>query len=178
MNQREDISSNTVPAKSRSGRRWLIAAVIASALGVVSVAGVSFAKDNSDGSGHHGWHPHHEMSAESISAHVDKFVNHILEDGTAEQKTRVTAIANAAVKDLLPLRAQHHAAHQQVMALLTQTNIDRPALEQLRVDELRLVDQVSKRITQAVADAAEVLTPAQRLKLAEHMKQRMGDMHG
>ena len=172
MNQREDISSKTVPAKSRSGRRWLIAAVIASALGVVSVAGMSFAKDNRDGSGHH------EMTAESISEHVDKFVNHILEDGTAEQKTRVTAIANAAVKDLLPLRAQHHAAHQQVVALLTQTNIDRPALEQLRVDELRLLDQVSKRITQAVADAAEVLTPAQRLKLAEHMKQRMGDMRG
>ena len=39
-------------------------------------------------------------------------------------------------------------------------------------EQIALADTASKRVTQAMADAAEVLTPAQRQKIAEHMKQR------
>ena len=41
-------------------------------------------------------------------------------------------------------------------------------LEALRVEHLALADEVSKKITAGLADAADVLTPEQRAKLARH----------
>jgi protein CpxP len=174
MTQHQD-QQTPVPAPShapRTRRRWVIAATIAGVLSVLSVAGIGYAKENSDMMGHHGMH--HPMTQEGMSKHIDKMVDHILTDGTQEQKDKVRAIAQGALKDLYPLHEQHRTAHQQVVKLLTQPSIDRAALEQVRADEMRLADQVSRRITQAVADAAEVLTPEQRMKLADHMKKRMG----
>ncbi len=52
-------------------------------------------------------------------------------------------------------------------------SIDRVALEALRAEQMQRADAMSKRVLAAVADAAEVLTPAQRVRFAEHMKKRM-----
>jgi hypothetical protein len=49
-------------------------------------------------------------------------------------------------------------------------SIDRNALEQLRSEQMRLAESISRRMLAQMADAAEVLTPAQRTKLAERMK--------
>lgn len=175
MNEQDNADDKANLSKPpRPGRRWVMAAAIAGVVGVLSVAGISYAREEMGRGCHHGWRMHHEMTPEAMSKHVDAMVNHILADGTQEQKTKVADIAKAAFKDLYPLRQQHQAAHQQAVKLLTQPTIDRAALEQVRADEMRLADQVSRRITQAVADAAEVLTPEQRIKLAEHMKKRMG----
>jgi Spy/CpxP family protein refolding chaperone len=51
--------------------------------------------------------------------------------------------------------------------------IDRAALEQLRAQQMQRMDFISKRILAAVEDAADVLTPEQRLKFAEHLRARM-----
>ena len=75
--------------------------------------------------------------------------------------------------DMKPLHAQHMQARQKAMALLAAPTIDRAALEQLRAQEMQSTDAMSKRMTQSMADSAEVLTPAQRAKLAELMKKRM-----
>ncbi|WP_394778835.1 Spy/CpxP family protein refolding chaperone [Undibacterium sp.] len=157
----------------RTGRRWIAAAAVVSVVAALSITGISFAGDDMGGHWHGRGH-HHEMTPEAMSKHVDAMVNRILKDGTPEQKAKVTSIANAAFKDLAPLHQQHRADRQQAMKLLTQPTIDRAALEKVRADEMRLADQASRRITQALTDAAEVLTPDQRLKLAEHMKKRMG----
>ncbi|HTD02455.1 Spy/CpxP family protein refolding chaperone [Undibacterium sp.] len=175
MNEPDNVDNKAdVSQPSRSGRRWMVAAAIAGVVSVLSITGISYARDGMGRGCHHGWGMHHDVTPEAMSKHVDAMVNHILADGTQEQKTKVADIAKAAFKDLYPLRQQHQAAHQQAVKLLTQPTIDRAALEQVRADEMRLADQVSRRITQAVADAAEVLTPEQRIKLAEHMKKRMG----
>ena len=55
--------------------------------------------------------------------------------------------------------------------------IDRGALEGLRSDQLQAADTASRRLTQALADVAEVLTPYQRQKLAEHVRHRRGWHH-
>lgn len=175
MDEQNNVENKPGASKpARSGRRWIMAAAIAGVVGILSVTGISYAKDAMGGHCHHGRGMQHDMTPEAMSQHVDAMVNHMLADGTPEQKAKVADIAKAAFKDLYPLRQQHQAARQQAVTLLTQASIDRAALEQVRADELRLADQVSRRITQAVADAAEVLTPAQRLRLAEHMKKRMG----
>jgi Spy/CpxP family protein refolding chaperone len=51
---------------------------------------------------------------------------------------------------------------------LRQPKTDRAALEALRAEHLALADDVSKRLAAGLADAADVLTPEQRAKLAAH----------
>jgi Spy/CpxP family protein refolding chaperone len=59
------------------------------------------------------------------------------------------------------------------LELLAMPVIDRQALEQLRAMQMQAADAKSRRMTQAMAEAAEVLTPEQRVKVAERLKQRM-----
>src|SRR5438105_2943737 len=110
---------------------------------------------------------HGEFSSESASKHVKKMVNWALEDvdATAEQRTRVNDIFQEALKDLLPAHQQVHDAHEQLAQLLSQSVIDRAAVEQLRASQVAVLDTASKRLTQAFEDAGEVLTPEQRQKL-------------
>jgi len=58
------------------------------------------------------------------------------------------------------------------MELLSAPAIDRAAIERLRAEQIQGADAVSKRMAQAFADAAEVLTPDQRKKIAERMQKR------
>lgn len=178
MNQKAEPSRNeSNPSESpkhplRLSRRWVLAGMAAIAVSVLSIAGISHAD------GAPGWQGHHhmgmaQMDPEMAAKRIDHMINRLLADGTAEQKAAVAAIAKAAMNDLQPLRAQHRAAREQGLNLLTAPTIDRAALEQLRVSQMQLADQASKRISQALADAAEVLTPEQRAKLAERVKQRM-----
>lgn len=124
--------------------------------------------------GHHGGHA--QMTPEEAGKRIDKAVNWVLDDvdATAEQKTKVSAIAKDALRELMPLRDQHRAARNQAVDLLTRDSIDRQALEVLRADEMRLAEQASRRVTQALADIAEAVTPEQRRKLAEQFRRRFG----
>ena len=56
--------------------------------------------------------------------------------------------------------------------LLAAPTIDARAVEALRVKRMALHDAVSKRMTQAMLDAAAVLSPEQRAKMAEQMSKR------
>ena len=55
---------------------------------------------------------------------------------------------------------------------LTQETVDREALETLRQNKLATADRASQRLLTALADAAEVLTPAQRQELVEELESR------
>jgi Spy/CpxP family protein refolding chaperone len=51
-------------------------------------------------------------------------------------------------------------------------------VESLRQEMVQRHDQASKRMTQAMLEAAQVLTPEQRTKLAEAMKERRARKDG
>jgi periplasmic protein CpxP/Spy len=104
-----------------------------------------------------------------IDVHVDRMIRHLAVeiDATSEQQDKLRAIVRAAAKDLLPVRDKVLAGRAAGRDLLTQQTIDRPALERLRADQIATHDAVSKRLVQAVADAAETLTPEQRRKLSD-----------
>jgi len=82
------------------------------------------------------------------------------------------------VHDLLPMREKLLAARATARDLLTQQTIDRAAIEKFRADQIAVHDATSKRLVQAVADAAEILTPEQRRKLSNMMPPRGGPWGG
>jgi Spy/CpxP family protein refolding chaperone len=159
-------------------RRWTLAGLAAAAVGAFAFHNISHAHGGA-GCGPGGFARHGmrgAMDPDTVAKFIDWRVSAMLSkvDATAEQKTKVAEIAKAAAKELAPLREQHRAARDQAMALLTAPTIDRAALEKLRGEELQLAETLSKRAIAAVADAAEVLTPEQRIKLAQRWKERRG----
>jgi periplasmic protein CpxP/Spy len=104
-----------------------------------------------------------------VEARADRMVRHLaIEiDATAEQQDKLRAIVHDAIKDLMPYREKIMAARGTARDLLTRDTVDRAAIEKFRTDMLATHDAVSKRLVQAVADAAEALTPEQRRKIAD-----------
>lgn len=109
--------------------------------------------------------PHGAMDDE----HIERFIKHLAVDldATAEQQQKLTEIAKGAAHDLAPLRTQSMEMRKQGVALFTAASIDKSAVEQLRVKRMQNVDAISRRMTRALTDTAEVLTPEQRKKAAE-----------
>lgn len=95
-------------------------------------------------------------------------------DASSEQKQKMNAIAQRAAEDVLALRDKHLAGRKQMRDILAAPSIDRAKLESLRAEQMKLADDASKRVTAAVADIAEVLTPMQRADLAKRMERRFG----
>jgi Spy/CpxP family protein refolding chaperone len=110
---------------------------------------------------------------EDRAARVDFGTDWVLSrvEATEEQKTRIKAIVQAALGDLAQVRDQHLQHRQAFIEALKQPSVDRAALHQLRQAELGLAESASQRLVDAIADAADVLTPEQRGKLAEMASQ-------
>ena len=115
------------------------------------------------------------MDPAQIDERVERMVKHLAVevDATPEQKDKLTAIAKSAAHDLAPLRGNMKRARQQAIDLMNAEKVDRAAIENLRAEQLAFMDAASKRLTQALADAADVLTVEQRKTLAERA-QRFG----
>jgi Spy/CpxP family protein refolding chaperone len=113
------------------------------------------------------------------SAHMDHMLKHLYVDldVTDAQKTQIDPLVKQAMQDLKPLHTQLNDAHTKALQSLTQPTMDRAALEASRAQAMQLADQASKRVTQLIADVGDVLTPAQRQKLADHLKKMHGGRH-
>jgi Spy/CpxP family protein refolding chaperone len=150
--------------KSRKGLGFILAGVIALCAGGALV----FAHG---GKGGHE-RPGGEDMANHFQAHVKKVLAEV--DATPEQQARINAIVETASGDLKTLHGQHSGSMAQLHELLTAPTIDRGRLEQMRAQHIAALDAASQRCTTAMADAAEVLTPAQRAQLGEKMAKRHG----
>jgi protein CpxP len=157
------------------GQRWMLAGALAVTAGVAGLAGVAVA---GGGQMMHGMHimGHGDMMASdpaAMDAHFDKMIAAMLPDATADQKARLKTILKGVHGDLGAVHAQFEQAHKRAHDILLQPVVDRAALETLRVEQMQQMDVVSKRVVSALADAAEVMTPAQRAQFAAHMKMHM-----
>jgi Spy/CpxP family protein refolding chaperone len=119
---------------------------------------------------------HGPMDPADMEKHLDRMLKHLYVeiDATDEQKRRLEPIVKQAARDLLPLREELHAGRREAIELLTQERVDPAALEALRAKKIGLADEASRRVTRAIGEAAEVLTPAQRKELAAHFARRHG----
>src|SRR6266446_6844849 len=155
----------------RRGRRgtFVIALVAVALLAGLTGNLLSKALGQGDGWHHIAWHDGGmfggPLSPAQIDDRIDRMTKHmaIEIDATADQQAKI------AVTDLRPLREKAQATRAQAVTLLTAPTIDRSAIERLRAEQIGLAETASKRIAQALADAADVLSPEQRRKVADWM---------
>ena len=168
-------------SKNVHRRRFFKRAAIATLIGSVA-AGIGFKTLAQGGPG--SWHRRGFMAGPLDAAMVDERIDRMLKhlyvkiEATEEQKGRLAPIVKDAVKDLLPLRERVRDARKQAIELLAGERVDRDAIEHLRSNQIAIAEQASKRLSLALADAAEVLTPAQRKALAERVARHRGRHHG
>jgi len=160
------------PRKRGFGFAALMAATL---VGAVGGGFATTAIGHGMGPGHGGWGHHGTrgpIDPANAQEHAARMVDHLswAIDATAEQKQKLTAIATAMTKDLLPVHEKMGIARARAVELLRQPQTDRAALEALRAEQIATADEASKRLAQGLADAADVLTPQQRAKLAEHWR--------
>lgn len=166
---KQETGASDAGTRGRPRRRWLVAG----ALAAVALGGIGAATAVSAGGGHGGgWfgrgggHPGGPFGGHGIDRALEAV------DATAEQEKRIWAIVDETRAELRPLAREFRDARGQAAALLTAGTIDRAAVETLRAERIAAIDAASKKLTAAVLDAADVLTPEQRATLAKRFEER------
>jgi len=167
------------PARRRRGRAALLGLVLTLGVGTTAFfAGQAFSQPGFGPFG--GWHGRAFMMGQidpaQIEDRADRMVRHLAieVDATNEQQERLRAVVKAAVRDLVPMREKGQAARQRAHDLLLAPTIDRAGIEALRAEQIALVDTASKRVAQAVGDAASILSAEQRRKIEDRLHPQPG----
>ena len=105
-------------------------------------------------------------------AHLTKLLDQA--GASEDQKTRIGAILRTGFAPLADMHQGMSDIHARLHALLTAPTIDRVALESLRAEAMGKLDDASRTMTKAMADAAEVLTPEQRARFGAAMSAAHG----
>ena len=156
------------------GARWLATGVV-----VVALAGAAVGAQAQGMQGHGmGRGEHGMMMFGGNPERVGRMVDHMLDGlgATDAQRSQIKQIATAAATDL---KAQHEAGRalrDKGVQIFAAPSVDANAAEALRQQMLTQHDQASKRVLQAMLDVSKVLTPEQRAKVGERMKQRQSMM--
>jgi Spy/CpxP family protein refolding chaperone len=160
-------------------RTLLASAVVVAGLAAVAVQA---APSTQGECGHRAAAAHHRDSGPDGMA--PRMQGRMLEriGASAEQREQIRKIMTSARGDMKARRDEGKALRDKAAALFAQPTIDAAAVESLRQEMVQRHDQASQRMTQAMLEAAQVLTPEQRTKLAEAMKERRarkgGHRHG
>ncbi|MEO1206071.1 MAG: periplasmic heavy metal sensor [Pseudomonadota bacterium] len=194
MNETTDTPTpNNEPAKAPPKKRRRRLLLIGGLLGVAGLAAVGIGQATLHahgfggfGGGHHFGGPgaHHKahfgggffgrggMSEERAERRAIRMARHLAAavDATPEQTEKFRTIAAEVVKDVYPLRRDMKTARQQAIDILTSDTVDRAKLETLRAAQMAKAEEATKRMTTALADAAETMTPEQRADLGERVK--------
>jgi len=138
---------------------------IAIAASVVAIAAGALAYAHSGG-GHHG-----RMSGdpEKHLEHMNAMLTKV--GATDAQKKQIEGILRPAFDEMKAAHETHSAAFRQFHESILSPSIDRAKLETLRADEIKSLDEASKRVVTAITDAAEVLSPEQRAALANQIQE-------
>lgn len=164
------MQENTVRVAARPittrGMKWMLSGMVVAVAATFALS----AWAQPAGPGHHGMGGPGMMMG-------PRGVDHMLDglNATDAQRSQIKQIYKAAADDLKGQREQRRALHERSLQILAAPTVDAAAAEQVRQQMLQQHDQSSRRMLQAMLDASKVLTPEQRAKLAERMKQR-GEM--
>jgi Spy/CpxP family protein refolding chaperone len=171
-----DLNRSTPSADPERSLRavFLILAALAALLVGAALLSASLAEAGSRwfGGWQHGHEDHagHGFAAERAQEHAEYATGWALRhlDASEEQTERIQQIVAGLVDGLSQLAGPHREHRDAFLTLLSEQEIDREKLEELRAAELELAETASGLMTEALADVAETLTPEQRAKLLEH----------
>ncbi len=109
---------------------------------------------------------------------MGRMIDHMLDGLNASdaQRSQIKQIVAQAGIDLKAQAAAGRGLRQRGMQVLTAPTVDAAAAEQVRQQMLQQHDQLSRRMTQAMVAVANVLTPEQRAKIGDRLKDRQGRM--
>ena len=149
---------------AKFGTKTMIAALLAGSL-VATAGGTAFARGGDTG-----------YDPAKFQQHLEKRVDKALSgtDATAEQKAKVREIVQAAFKDMKSLRDQRVENRKAMEAAMQAATIDPAKIEQIRVAQMKVADDVSKRFTKAMVDAGNVLSATQRQAFFKSWGERFG----
>lgn len=169
-NENREIPAAPLTVKGKGRSKWIVAGGVA----VLALAGIG-AAGAMGGAGPMGRHVM-EAGFNHGGHFAGRGLSRALEavDATAEQEERIWAIIDGARTELRPVMREFRDARTEVVELLSAPTIDRAAAETLRAERIAAIDAASKKMTAAMLDAAEVLTPEQRAELAKHFGERKG----
>lgn len=148
------------PEKPGWSRKFLIGSV---AVAVAAGAG-AYAYARSDD-----WGGRHKFMRGYIEYRLDRMLTDAGAD--ADQKSKFKSIVTTTIDEVRPDREARMAMRDEIIKLIEAPTIDRNAIEALRAKQMAQFEERSKAIAKAVADAAELLTPDQRKKLVEEIKE-------
>lgn len=91
-------------------------------------------------------------------------------DATEEQEQDIKLIVEGMMTELAPMRAEREAFRADVKSALMRDTVDQAELETLRARALDRADDASVVVTAALGNVASVLTPDQRVDLADDLE--------
>lgn len=158
---------------------------VARVIGILAVFGIGFLSSQvmacGHGMGHGGpdaFTSGNPMDAKRMGKFADKRMQRMLDEVKASdaQKEKASAIVKASLEKGAPLAEKMRDNHVQMRKLMSAATLDKAAIEAMRVEQIKLADEVSKQMTSTMLAVAEVLTPEQRAQLAEKMEKRHAKM--
>jgi len=179
MEPNENMQEPAKPALSWK-RRSTIAGLAIVAVTAAGIGAFAIAKDGPDGFGPPGMEMagmdgHHGGMMDRIKG---GFMEHRLTkaldsvDATDEQKQKIKVIFEKARDSMEGMRGEPGQMRDQMKAIFEKPTIDRDAVEAMRKARVQKMDDASKIMTTAMLDAADVLTPDQRAKLAKEFAEK------
>ena len=152
----------------RKSLTTMIAALLAGSI-AATAGGVAFAK--TDGQA---------FDPAKVQQRIEKRVDKALgsTDATADQKKKVTEILQTAFKDMKGFHGQRVENRKAMEAAMQAPTIDAARIEQIRAEQMKIADASSKRFTQALVDAGNVLNASQRQAFFKAWGERHGKRHG
>ncbi len=102
--------------------------------------------------------------------HIGRVMDEL--DVTPEQEKKLFAIFDGVRGEMRDTMIDFRSTRGDVLDILGAATVDRDAVEKLRAERVAALDAASKTMSAALIEAAEVLTPEQRAKLAEMIEER------
>ena len=148
--------------------RWMIVSVLVVAAAAVAVSAEAQERPPGMGGGHG------MMMFGGPPEHMGRRIDHMLDglNATDAQRAQIKRIAMAAAADLRAQRDAGKGLREKSLQIFSAPNVDAAAAESVRAQMQAQHDQASRRTLQALLEVSKVLTPEQRAKLGERMKQR------
>jgi len=101
---------------------------------------------------------------------TDRLIDEV--DASDQQEDQIRAIARNYTPRLESLKAEHLNNRDAIARLLSQQQVDRQPMGQIRQNELATLDAASSELLQMIADISDVLSYEQRQQLVDGLSRR------